>query len=250
MLNENPTDASYNGVAHFKNILAKYVPSQASNKIEIKQIRKAIKEMYRIEMNEEMNEEVDGIIKREIKIEKIKRKDGNEIEMADIDKINSRFINKCREYIEERQIFQNIEIGSDMSKLFPLNDSWGVDDVEEIFKIAQNSKTEREWGEELPRQKQRGKSAPIREDSMADRPFVCSFKECSRGFKRLEHLKRHLKMHTGEKPFKCSYPGCNRMFSRSDNLHSHYKIHNIPQKKAFYRIDPYEADFDTFRQIK
>ncbi|KAI5150334.1 hypothetical protein ENBRE01_1435 [Enteropsectra breve] len=58
-----------------------------------------------------------------------------------------------------------------------------------------------------------------------NRPFVCEHGMCRRAFKRYEHLKRHMLMHTGERPYKCSFPGCNRSFSRSDNLTAHYKIH-------------------------
>lgn len=60
-----------------------------------------------------------------------------------------------------------------------------------------------------------------------NRPFVCKFVGCSSAFKRLEHLKRHNRIHTGEKPFKCHFPGCYKKFARSDNLSQHLKIHNM-----------------------
>ncbi|KAF9221785.1 STE-domain-containing protein [Gyrodon lividus] len=53
--------------------------------------------------------------------------------------------------------------------------------------------------------------------------FVCPLFSCGRLFKRLEHLKRHLRTHTMERPYKCER--CMKRFSRSDNLNQHLRIH-------------------------
>jgi transcription factor STE12 len=53
--------------------------------------------------------------------------------------------------------------------------------------------------------------------------FSCPLFSCGRLFKRLEHLKRHLRTHTMERPFQC--PTCRKRFSRSDNLTQHTRIH-------------------------
>ncbi|OAQ33074.1 hypothetical protein K457DRAFT_40729, partial [Linnemannia elongata AG-77] len=54
---------------------------------------------------------------------------------------------------------------------------------------------------------------------------TCSEVGCSKRFKRLEHLKRHIKTHTLERPFNCPYTTCTKKFSRSDNLSQHVKTH-------------------------
>jgi len=46
--------------------------------------------------------------------------------------------------------------------------------------------------------------------------FTCPVKSCGRLFKRLEHLKRHVRTHTQERPYVCNT--CGKKFSRSDNL--------------------------------
>ncbi|RXK42207.1 hypothetical protein M231_00565 [Tremella mesenterica] len=53
--------------------------------------------------------------------------------------------------------------------------------------------------------------------------YQCPIDFCARPFKRLEHLKRHIRTHTLEKPFKCLQ--CSRSFSRQDNLLQHHRIH-------------------------
>ncbi|KAH9990374.1 hypothetical protein BJV77DRAFT_924045, partial [Russula vinacea] len=53
--------------------------------------------------------------------------------------------------------------------------------------------------------------------------FSCPLFSCGRLFKRLEHLKRHLRTHTSERPFQCQI--CRKRFSRSDNLTQHARIH-------------------------
>ncbi|KAI9004786.1 hypothetical protein BC832DRAFT_522185, partial [Gaertneriomyces semiglobifer] len=57
------------------------------------------------------------------------------------------------------------------------------------------------------------------------KPFLCPVASCQRTFRRMEHLNRHTRMHTGEKPYECDFVGCCRRFSRSDNLAAHKRTH-------------------------
>jgi uncharacterized Zn-finger protein len=55
--------------------------------------------------------------------------------------------------------------------------------------------------------------------------FTCPYDNCGREFKRHEHLRRHVRSHTGEKPYLCPQPNCGRQFARSDHLAGHVKTH-------------------------
>ncbi|KAG0437362.1 Zinc finger C2H2 protein [Dictyocoela muelleri] len=72
-------------------------------------------------------------------------------------------------------------------------------------------------------------SRPFRrpEIMVKERPFLCGYNNCTSAFKRLEHLKRHSRIHTGERPFRCNFAGCYKRFARSDNLKQHLKVHNV-----------------------
>ncbi|XP_042190357.1 transcription factor IIIA [Callorhinchus milii] len=58
-------------------------------------------------------------------------------------------------------------------------------------------------------------------DSTGQKPFVCEYEGCSKGFSRKDHLTRHLQSHSGEKRFKCTKEGCTETFVSKVNLNKH-----------------------------
>lgn len=69
----------------------------------------------------------------------------------------------------------------------------------------------------------RARSATVGEIGPYQKSHSCPIPMCGRLFKRLEHLKRHVRTHTQERPYICSL--CNKAFSRSDNLAQHRRTH-------------------------
>jgi len=74
----------------------------------------------------------------------------------------------------------------------------------------------------------------------------CPIPTCGRLFKRLEHLKRHVRTHTQERPYVCQL--CNKAFSRSDNLAQHKRTHE-QQQNGEPIVDSFsEEDFENDEQ--
>ncbi|KAK2791685.1 homeodomain transcription factor ste12 [Onygenales sp. PD_12] len=87
---------------------------------------------------------------------------------------------------------------------------------------AANGRTDR------PGPVRRARSATMMElGPYPQKSHSCPIPSCGRLFKRLEHLKRHVRTHTQERPYPC--PFCNRAFSRSDNLAQHRRTHESQQ---------------------
>ncbi|KAI9248747.1 hypothetical protein BY458DRAFT_542673 [Sporodiniella umbellata] len=73
---------------------------------------------------------------------------------------------------------------------------------------------------------------PKKKKAAQQHKHICGYQQCQWSFKRYEHLKRHMLVHTGERPFACEHQGCTKTFGRSDNLRAHYRTHyNKRQRK-------------------
>lgn len=78
----------------------------------------------------------------------------------------------------------------------------------------------------------------------------CPIPTCGRLFKRLEHLKRHVRTHTQERPYIC--PNCSKAFSRSDNLAQHRRTHDArPEGEVgSYSEEELEIEEQEFGQLE
>ncbi|KAG2186483.1 hypothetical protein INT44_002705 [Umbelopsis vinacea] len=106
----------------------------------------------------------------------------------------------------------------------------------------------------------RGSSKPSQNSA---HKHTCKYPYCGWSFKRYEHLKRHMLVHTGERPHLCDFPGCGKSFSRSDNFAAHYRTHtkktllqhrnSVPsietmhQSNAYFRNNKMTSNFDFAR---
>ncbi|KAJ4937686.1 hypothetical protein JOQ06_002318 [Pogonophryne albipinna] len=67
-------------------------------------------------------------------------------------------------------------------------------------------------------------SLPLPVRVSGERPFPCTWPDCSKKFARSDELARHYRTHTGEKKFGC--PLCDKRFMRSDHLMKHARRHS------------------------
>lgn len=79
--------------------------------------------------------------------------------------------------------------------------------------------------------------------TLTSKVYVCPLYSCGRLFKRMEHLKRHVRTHTMERPFVCDR--CKKRFSRSDNLNQHLRIHARTEGSDTASADPCDDEMEN-----
>ncbi|KAK5115914.1 hypothetical protein LTR62_000370 [Meristemomyces frigidus] len=75
----------------------------------------------------------------------------------------------------------------------------------------------------------------------------CPIPMCGRLFKRLEHLKRHVRTHTQERPYICNL--CEKAFSRSDNLAQHKRTHETSADGSAPSEEEMEEERDALEDM-
>jgi transcription factor STE12 len=114
-----------------------------------------------------------------------------------------------------------------LSLVNPHDDLTALPNSETMEAMVQNTVANRS-DRSVPGPVRRARSATMMElGPYPQKSHSCPIPSCGRLFKRLEHLKRHVRTHTQERPYPCPY--CNKAFSRSDNLAQHRRIHEAQQ---------------------
>ena len=95
----------------------------------------------------------------------------------------------------------------------------------------------------------RARSATVSELSpYPQKSHSCPIPMCGRLFKRLEHLKRHVRTHTQERPYICTL--CNKAFSRSDNLAQHRRTHETNPDGHAPSEEEIEEERDALNELE
>ncbi|XP_071062099.1 zinc finger and SCAN domain-containing protein 22-like [Pseudochaenichthys georgianus] len=107
------------------------------------------------------------------------------------------------------------------SSLQPTTEDDTGDSFEPGTEDSADWKEAREPASGSNRLKNRHESVTYPQRSAENKPFSCTV--CKKAFSLSAHLKKHMRVHTGEKPHSCSV--CKRAFSQSAHLKAHMRVH-------------------------
>uniref|UniRef100_A0A1B0CKV6 Putative zinc finger protein 1 n=1 Tax=Lutzomyia longipalpis TaxID=7200 RepID=A0A1B0CKV6_LUTLO len=68
-----------------------------------------------------------------------------------------------------------------------------------------------------------------------ERPYICDYPGCNRGFTQSGQLKTHQRLHTGERPFICSVQNCGMRFTHA-NRHCPVHVHSQLRRDDNYVV--------------
>lgn len=77
-------------------------------------------------------------------------------------------------------------------------------------------------------------------------PRVHACDVCGRHFKRAEHKRRHMAIHSNNTPYNCEI--CHKRFSRSDHMVQHFRVHHIGIKPYKCKNSNCVERFDTYKE--
>ena len=82
-----------------------------------------------------------------------------------------------------------------------------------------------------------------------ERPYKCDHPGCDAAFAEAGDAKKHMRTHSGERPYKCDHPGCDAAFTEAGNFKRHLRTHSgeRPHKCNYPGCDAAFAQFGNLK---
>lgn len=65
-----------------------------------------------------------------------------------------------------------------------------------------------------------------------DKPYKCTYADCTKSFKGKDYLEFHLKIHAEGNPYACDHPMCSKTFCSPKSLKKHIRLWHNPGGKS------------------